>query len=202
MLTTLQPQIGLKQQQILDICGKCRKNFQNHNKIQHEIHIWKKISVIHAFLKSWNVFSRLKFFLVRMHSHMITELIWGFRIWLAKKGVYEIKRRRHIINFKILYGFKSNQIKCVYFPPKLSSQWDTNQIQIFSNEKCTIAQSRAAVQAGGGTAHKPFSPQWLALTLWSCDIGWLVLGRPMEMSKSFWVLMFPQHIRKIYVHMT
>ena len=35
---------------------------------------------------------------------------------------------------------KSNQIKCVYFPPKLSSQWDTNQIQIYSKEKCTIAQ--------------------------------------------------------------
>ena len=55
--------------------------------------------------------------------------------------------------------------------------------------------SGALIQAGGGTAHKPFSPEGLAQGVSSCRIGWLVLGRP-QLSK---VQRSQKLIRKIYV---
>ena len=71
------------------------------------------------------------------------------------------------------------------FSSNISSQWDAIPISINTVRHVQFHNSGALIQAGGGTAHKPCSPEGFAQGLWGCSIGWLVLGRPTSYPSRF-----------------
>ena len=114
--------------------------------------------------------------------------VWNICNWADVKDDRECQFK--IVGYQIQI---QNQIHL--FSSEMSSQWGTIPINICTLKHVQFQNSDMAIQAGGGTAHKPFSLEGLTQGVSSCRIGWLVLGRP-RLSK---VLRTQTLIRKIYV---